>query len=41
MLFRSLALDWERFLLVDAPLSPLRIGRQPHEDDRNSYQLPD
>ena len=37
----ALALDWERFLLVDAPLSPLRIGRQPHEDDRNSYQLPD
>jgi len=38
---QTLALDWERFLLVDAPLSPLRIGRQPREDDRDSYRLPD
>lgn len=30
----------ERFLLVDAPLSPLRTGRQPTEQDRASYQLP-
>ena len=30
----------ERFLLVDAPLSPLRTGRQPREEDRASYQLP-
>ncbi len=25
---------WERVLLVDAPLCPLRIGRQPSRDDR-------
>ena len=25
---------WERILLVDAPLSPFRIGRQPSRDDR-------
>jgi hypothetical protein len=30
----------DRFLLVDAPLSPLRTGRQPSVDDRASYQLP-
>jgi len=30
----------ERFLMVDAPLSPLRTGRQPAEADRASYQLP-
>ena len=30
----------DRFLLVDAPLSPLRIGRQPSVDDRASYRLP-
>lgn len=29
-----------RWLLVDAPLSPLRTGRQPREEDRASYQLP-
>jgi hypothetical protein len=34
------AKEWLRFLLVDAPLSPLRTGRQPTEDDRASYQLP-
>ena len=33
--------QWDRFLLVDAPLSPLRTGRQPLESDRDSYQLPD
>jgi len=33
--------QWHRFLLVDAPLSPLRTGRQPHESDRGSFQLPD
>jgi hypothetical protein len=26
--------DWRRTLLVDAPLAPLRIGRQPEEGDR-------
>jgi hypothetical protein len=36
----NLVTKLERFLLVDAPLSPLRIGRQPTEADRASYQLP-
>lgn len=31
---RDLAVDWERTLLVDAPLAPLRIGRQPEASDR-------
>jgi len=31
---RSLARDTWRFLMVDAPLSPLRTGRQPAESDR-------
>jgi hypothetical protein len=35
------AVDWERFLLVDSPLSPFRTGRQPQESDRDSFQLPD
>jgi hypothetical protein len=30
----SLGADWRRQLLVDAPLSPLRIGRQPATTDR-------
>ena len=30
----SLVLDWQRILLVDAPLSPLRLGRQPKASDR-------
>ncbi|GMU79462.1 MAG: hypothetical protein AMXMBFR46_22530 [Acidimicrobiia bacterium] len=30
----------ERFLLVDAPLSPLRTGRQPRVEDRASFELP-
>jgi hypothetical protein len=34
------AKDWLRFLLVDAPLSPLRTGRQPTEADQASYELP-
>ena len=25
---------WHRFLVVDAPLSPMRIGRQPARTDR-------
>ena len=37
----SIAIDWQRFLLVDAPLSPFRTGRQPQESDRASYTLPD
>ena len=28
--------DWRRSLLVDAPLSPLRTGRQPQVEDRRS-----
>jgi hypothetical protein len=31
---RYLQADWRRVLLVDSPLSPLRIGRQPEESDR-------
>ena len=27
--------DFHRFLLVDAPLSPLRTGRQPQVSDRD------
>jgi hypothetical protein len=37
----ELAIEWERSLLVDAPLSPFRTGRQPLESDRSSYSLPD
>jgi hypothetical protein len=33
--------DWERFLLVDAPLGPLRTGRQPRPEDRATFTLPD
>jgi len=31
---RDEARDWERILLVDAPTSSLRLGRQPSEADR-------
>ena len=34
-------LDWDRFLLVDAPLCPFRTGRQPREEDRDTLALPD
>jgi hypothetical protein len=30
----ALRADWRRILLIDSPLSPLRIGRQPEETDR-------
>jgi hypothetical protein len=30
----DLGADWQRTLMVDAPLAPLRIGRQPTETDR-------
>jgi hypothetical protein len=30
----TLGADWRRQLLVDSPLSPLRIGRQPQVEDR-------
>jgi hypothetical protein len=36
----DVAVDWIRMLLVDAPLSPFRTGRQPSVDDRATYQLP-
>jgi len=28
---------WQRILMVDAPLSPMRTGRQPHVDDRTDW----
>ncbi len=31
---RGMAVDWHRFLLVDAPLCPFRTGRQPRVSDR-------
>jgi hypothetical protein len=31
----DLATKWHRFLLVDAPLSPMRTGRQPAREDRH------
>ena len=37
----ELTTAFDRFLLVDAPLSPFRTGRQPQDSDRDSYQLPD
>ena len=30
----GLGADWRRTLMVEAPLSPLRLGRQPAESDR-------
>ena len=37
----ELTTAFDRFLLVDAPLSPFRTGRQPQDSDRDSFQLPD
>jgi hypothetical protein len=37
----ELTTAFERFLLVDAPLSPFRTGRQPQDSDRDSFELPD
>lgn len=34
----GVAIDWRRTLLVDAPLSPLRIGRQPEASDRRNLE---
>lgn len=31
---RSMSASWRRHLMVDAPLAPLRTGRQPQESDR-------
>ena len=37
----SAALDWQRILLVEAPTSSLRLGRQPSEADRRALdELP-
>lgn len=38
---RGLQTRFDRFLMVDAPLSPFRTGRQPREEDRSSHRLPD
>jgi hypothetical protein len=34
---RDVVTAWHRVLLVDAPLSPLRLGRQPSRDDRTDW----
>ena len=34
----SLGADWRRSLMVDAPLAPLRLGRQPEESDRKPLE---
>jgi hypothetical protein len=36
----GLGADWRRILLVDAPLSPMRIGRQPAISDRRPLEDP-
>jgi hypothetical protein len=35
---RELVTSWQRVLLVDAPLSPFRTGRQPARSDRTDWQ---
>jgi len=35
---RDIVTAWHRSLLVDAPLSPLRTGRQPSRDDRVDWE---
>jgi hypothetical protein len=35
---RDREIDRERLLLVDAPLSPLRTGRQPRRSDRTDWE---
>jgi hypothetical protein len=35
---RDLVTLWHRILLVDAPLSPFRTGRQPSRDDRTDWE---
>ena len=34
---RDIVTAWHRILLVDAPLSPFRTGRQPSRDDRTDW----
>jgi hypothetical protein len=35
---RDVVTNWHRVLLVDAPLSPMRTGRQPSRDDRTDWE---
>ena len=35
---RDVVTGWQRILLVDSLLSPMRIGRQPSRDDRTDWQ---
>ncbi len=35
---RDVVRIWQRILLVDAPLSPFRTGRQPSSEDRTDWQ---
>ena len=35
---RDLVTSWHRVLLVDAPLSPFKTGRQPSREDRTDWQ---
>ncbi len=35
---RGIALHWHRCLLVDSPLSPMRVGRQPQVSDRKPLE---
>jgi hypothetical protein len=36
---RDVVRGWQRILLIDAPLSPLRIGRQPSRDDQTGWEF--
>ena len=35
---RDTVTSWRAALLVDAPLSPFRTGRQPSRDDRTDWE---
>jgi hypothetical protein len=35
---RDIVVGWQRTLLIDAPLSPLRTGRQPSVEDRTDWE---
>ena len=34
---RDLVTDWHRVLLIDSPLNPMKLGRQPSRDDRTDW----